>query len=46
MLFSLPKVLDSHATDGITINVVPSAPTQPNIETQIPLAPASPLNNL
>ena len=42
----MPKFFDIQATEGITIKVVPKAPKHPNIDTQIPLAPASPLNNL
>ena len=44
--FFFPSFFDIQATAGITIKVVPNAPKQPNIETHIPLAPASPLNNL
>ena len=42
----MPSFFDIQATAGITIKVVPNAPKHPNIETHIPLAPASPLNNL
>ena len=42
----MPSFLDIHVMMGITINVVPKAPKQPNKETQIPLAPASPLKSL
>ena len=44
--FFFPNFFDIQATAGITIKVVPSAPKHPNIDTHIPLAPASPLNNL
>ena len=44
--FFFPNFFDIQATEGITIKVVPKAPKHPNIETHMPLASASPLNNL
>ena len=44
--FFFPNFLDIHATIGITKKVVPNAPKHPNRDTQIPLAPASPLKSL
>ena len=41
-----PISFDILVTAGITIKVVPKAPIQPNKATQMPVAAASPLNNL